>query len=285
MYDLWPKEKTEEMFRLRAQKLSYAEIAKRLNTTVAAIANKVRRHQEYKLGLRKKKELFWTDERDAVLRGLWEQKLSAQQIAFKMNLSEDSVKRRATRLALPPRVDRYGWPDEVIEVLKQLWNTGLTTREIADKIGVSKGMVIGKARRLKLPPRISGGGKPNVKKSDQYKSERVIKERVIHKHPSITAVPKTPTSRPNAIQAWKLNPVVPTTGPEATTNPRPEHFLGVAFDDLTPRQCRYPHGGDNGVPITFCGQPAKLGSSYCPACHSICWKPIQRRTHSHGRNT
>jgi GcrA cell cycle regulator len=44
----------------------------------------------------------------------------------------------------------------------------------------------------------------------------------------------------------------------------PADFLGVEFLDLQPGQCHFPRGDG---PFLFCGQVAKEGSSYCPACH------------------
>jgi len=48
----------------------------------------------------------------------------------------------------------------------------------------------------------------------------------------------------------------------------------ITLADLGPHDCRYPFGDRD---ITFCGQPQKDGSSYCPTHHAICWvKPIPR---------
>jgi hypothetical protein len=51
-------------------------------------------------------------------------------------------------------------------------------------------------------------------------------------------------------------------------------FMGVTFENLEYRMCRYPQGES---PYLFCGSPAKEGSSYCSHCHEICWRPKEPR--------
>lgn len=49
--------------------------------------------------------------------------------------------------------------------------------------------------------------------------------------------------------------------------------------ELEDNECRFPYGGDNGQPITFCAEPKQDGSSYCARCHEICWiKPRAPKT-------
>jgi GcrA cell cycle regulator len=52
--------------------------------------------------------------------------------------------------------------------------------------------------------------------------------------------------------------------------------LGIAFFDLKPIHCRFPHG--DGMTATFCGQSVQDGSSYCGFHHTLCYTPLQRRT-------
>jgi len=56
----------------------------------------------------------------------------------------------------------------------------------------------------------------------------------------------------------------------------PPEFIGVSLLDLKPNTCRYPKGGNDDLPILFCGQPAMEGSSYCEYCHNVCWVKPKR---------
>ncbi len=45
--------------------------------------------------------------------------------------------------------------------------------------------------------------------------------------------------------------------------PLPAHAKPIPLIDLTPRQCRWPHGPTNGPQTMFCGAPKAADSSYC----------------------
>lgn len=50
-----------------------------------------------------------------------------------------------------------------------------------------------------------------------------------------------------------------------------------------PRTCQYPHGDPQDKGFHFCGEPVLEGSSYCPSCHSRCYRPLEPRDGRIGR--
>lgn len=54
--------------------------------------------------------------------------------------------------------------------------------------------------------------------------------------------------------------------------------LDIGFMDLTATTCRYPHGGEDGSPITFCGQWCEVDHPYCTAHAKIAYQPPKQRT-------
>lgn len=51
---------------------------------------------------------------------------------------------------------------------------------------------------------------------------------------------------------------------------------GVAFLDLRRRDCRFPLGGRDDPPTTFCGEPALPGRPYCRHHHRIAYTATRR---------
>lgn len=100
-----------------------------------------------------------------------------------------------------------------------------------------------------------------------------VKEPVVHLHP-----PK----KPKKVKAPRPEPVVD----ETETEPEPEDRLveaqtpiGVTFDDLTFRSCRWPYGDVGEDDFRYCGQPREAGcGSYCAAHHGLAYRPRSKRT-------
>ncbi len=152
------------------------------------------------------------------------------------------------------------WTEKAVALLKQYWNSGWPTIDIAEKLGTTRNAVIGRVDRLKrrgeLEARFSDGKGYNKTK----RSEKRVKA----------------TAAPVPLRHFiNSKPVPPTPLPET---PLSSAFLGLAFEELEPWQCRYPAGGDRGKPITFCGQRRRQDSSYCDHCHNICWVPLRKRS-------
>lgn len=74
------------------------------------------------------------------------------------------------------------------------------------------------------------------------------------------------------VQRARITTRVKFEGGEIT----PPEFIGVSLLDLGQNACRFPKGGNDGLPILFCGQPVMEGSSYCEYCHNVCWVPAKR---------
>jgi hypothetical protein len=51
---------------------------------------------------------------------------------------------------------------------------------------------------------------------------------------------------------------------------------GVRFLKLRAGQCRFPLGASMAPAERFCGEPASIGSPYCPDCRRIAYKPDKR---------
>lgn len=156
------------------------------------------------------------------------------------------------------------WTEKAITLLKQYWSQGWPTIDIAEKLGTTRNSVIGKIDRLKrigeVEGRFSGGEETAIAKriKKKIKGDKEVKKSTFV--PRIDLVSK---------------PVPPTPIPET---PVSSTFLGITFEELEPWQCRYPHGGTRGTPITFCGQRRRPNSSYCDHCHQVCWVPLRKRS-------
>lgn len=136
----------------------------------------------------------------------------------------------------------FDWNKSAVRKLKTLWDRGLSCREIAIEMGggLTRNAIIGKVTRLNLAKR---------RVSTHY----------------LVADPK----KPRDARTKLIGPVVEREAP-APKYFAPQPFLGISLFDLEPHHCRYPRGGDDGMPILFCGQPKRDDSSYCPVCHALC---------------
>jgi hypothetical protein len=56
--------------------------------------------------------------------------------------------------------------------------------------------------------------------------------------------------------------------------PKAQDHLGLSLLELKDgviSQCRFIHGDNTETPYTYCGQPARDGSSYCGFHHRLCY--------------
>ena len=115
---------------------------------------------------------MWSKERVIELKKLWDQGLTASQIATAMGdgLTRNAVMGKVHRLGLKPR--RFGersfWNVARVALLKELWSTKLSAAKIAGVIGngsdVTRNAVISKAQRLGLSSRKKSPSEKRVSK-------------------------------------------------------------------------------------------------------------------------
>lgn len=152
------------------------------------------------------------------------------------------------------------WPDYLVDQLRTLWTEGvLSASQIARRLGngLSRNAVISKAHRA--------GIAEGRKAQPQQRTKRPKTER----RPKTFAI----------FMQHAKSPPPPPPEPERDIDiPAPE-FLGLTILQLEPDQCRYPHGGDDGTPYRFCGQPAVAKCSYCTYHMRLAYvgKPLERR--------
>ncbi len=94
-------------------KLGRQEIARKLNRTLPAVANRAKY-----LKIAKRKEPPWTDQEIKQMKRLWYTH-SIKSIAKKMGRTQDAIKVKSTRLKLGPQLDPKKWTArEISEILK-----------------------------------------------------------------------------------------------------------------------------------------------------------------------
>ena len=174
------------------------------------------------------------------------------------------------------------WTTERIERLTELWASGMSTALVGKEFGLSKSAIAGKIRRLGLPSRAVRIEFPHPRDWTQDRVDRLLQmhrerrsARYMAADLGITKFAVNSKLFRLGVDRWtgRRRATMARTGPTLKASPvaegpRPEHFLGVTFENLTDDQCRYPRG-DN--PFLFCGQPKMQESSYCAKCHALCW--------------
>lgn len=159
---------------------------------------------------------------------------------------------------------QHKWTDEHYALLKELFPNGShawIAEQLNAKIGsnLSRNAVIGKCHRIGL-----------VKNTEEDKARRQqgdtnkAKARTIRQQ--ITGYQTMPRQRiPIAARLMVKN----------FDQYAAENHLDIAFFDLAADHCRFPKG--DGLAATYCGQPIKPDSSYCPFHHALCHEPLKDR--------
>lgn len=212
---------------------------------------------------------IWKDEWAATLVARREAGDTFAQIAVYLSATygttyTESACNRKIRSLLGPVGSVTVWSEELTARLVELYNSqpaiafSAIAKILNAEFGISltRSAVIGRANRLKLkgnayrtPP---GGGRAR---------ERVGRNPPVLRIKSIA---------PDPIPKLRCVEVEP---------------LHITLLDLEPPHCRYPYGGDNGVPVTFCGNPrlpsysgkTRYASSYCGPHFAICCRPETAR--------
>jgi GcrA cell cycle regulator len=150
------------------------------------------------------------------------------------------------------------WTPERVEQLRSCVVTGLTCSQIAAQIGVSRNAVIGKLHRLGLSSGRPPGG-----------AARCCPPRV--------ARPRAPSQRQLLRFMWSNS--APATGSAASLaivdSAQPCSLL-----DLDRGKCRWPLGepGVGSGDLTFCGNAAPDGISYCAGHARMAYRVPARRS-------
>lgn len=144
------------------------------------------------------------------------------------------------------------WSDEERAQALRLRAAGWGPSAIAMMVGKTRNAVIGMLDRAKNPTQ----PRPPV-----VRSARVPRD---PKPPRLTADGR----------AWRSG-----SAPATTPAPKLEPVEEIVLDRH--RTCAFIEG-DPRVDPTACGEPAQLGSSYCPAHHRRCYVPWQRALPAQG---
>jgi GcrA cell cycle regulator len=158
------------------------------------------------------------------------------------------------------KVQRRGqpkWTPEQDAALRRLRDDKVSFSVIGQTIGYTRNACIGRAHRIGLsgPPRAT---RP-VRNLD-------IKPPLRFRQGNIAQRVK------RRIKSVRSRPVVDFVGSS--------EFLGISLMDLEPGMCRFPQGA--GLTATFCGQPVKPGTSWCPHCHGIVYTPRNQTVEARG---
>lgn len=146
------------------------------------------------------------------------------------------------------------WTDEQRDGMARMWKDGSTASEIAERYGCTRNAVTGLLHRMGLL-------------GIQRKRAPLTEKRISPAHTGGLAF--------SIINRLSAPPVAPVDQPPmkvADVTP-----LNLSLMQLVPGVCRYPYGGEDGVPITFCGHDSIEGQSYCPSHAALCWREPQQR--------
>ena len=188
----------------------------------------------------------WTDSEVEILKGLWDERLSAPKIAEKLGRTPHAVWHKAQHYGLPRRLMLGGyWADGIVNTLIRLWKEGWSATEIRQKepnLAIfSRNAVLGKLHRLGLL-----GTRP----ADE------VRRTHLRTHPA----------RPRPQRQIKPQTIF-TLPVESISDPLPQERISLV--DLMPWHCRYPFNDE--APYTFCGRPKHYGS-YCLSHARICYR-------------
>lgn len=181
------------------------------------------------------------------------------------------------------------WTDARITELTELWECNCPTGEIARIMGLTKNAIIGKAHRLELPPRESPiirtapgtvSEKPSRKptwtternarltemhnagaSSDAVAKELGLGKRSVIGQLSRLGLTRQPSRKPHSKPA-----------PAPATTPRePQEAISLSRFHT----CQFIEGDPTADDSCKCGEPCRVGSSYCPPHDAICWQSVK----------
>lgn len=239
---IWTYHEQEKLKQLRLTNKTVKEIAYTLGRTARSVSKKLERD------LRAQERPI---DPKLVVRNMWADGRPVEEISSLLNLTPERVLDIVERLGMVPKrpPQRVNWNSSLTDQLRALTKEGLSMGRIAKILGISRNAVIGRSHRLKLSQH-----RPSAKERNQPPVAKKLKV----SGGAVFVVEKVANSKHN------YNGV------------KSKGFVGLSLQELDRGECRYPYGGSNGIPVSFCGQRIKPGSSYCPECHARCWTPVRR---------
>ena len=207
----------------------------------------------------------WTDDEDR-LRQMWAEGKSFDTMADELNQPKTTVRHRAKRLGLerPYPLQPSPWTPERDAELQQRLDAGEPYSMIAEAFSTTRSAVGGRIHRLKLP-------RPQTKEHAPRKRQSGRPTRAPC-GASIFPAPHFGMASVSRPERMAIQRKAQAGKAKTYTTPKPAYFLSVPLLERQFWQCCFPYGGDDGDPITFCGQP-KVTESYCAACVKVMYQP------------
>ena len=196
--------------------------------------------------------LIWDDENVQLLKKLLDKGLTDKEIAIRMGASVSAIQGKRVRLGVfikPHLRKSFDWTDERHDELRKMVDMKMSNEDIAERFGVSRNAIIGKKSRLGL----------------SEASRRVSRRKAPPKPAEIQQSAPRGSERPTkpvSVSGGCFHPEHPESSPMAS----PGHH----------RFCRYPFGSSKTGDLTWCGEPAQVGSSYCEEHHILCHAPAKK---------
>jgi GcrA cell cycle regulator len=160
------------------------------------------------------------------------------------------------------------WNEENVATLKQLWPDH-SAGQIAAKMGCTRNSIIGKSARLGLTMETKAVIHPltrnNLTRHKQKDNDAKLILKIVRKNGSGFVRAET-TRRDFQLRCVEVVP------------------LNIDLLELKDQSCRYPLGGDEGIPITFCGHSKLENSSYCASHHYLTTVPPKPRVEPYYHN-
>lgn len=226
------------------------------------------------------KLMTWTEARITELTELWEANTPTQKIARIMKLTKNQVIGKAHRLGLEKReppmallpVPTIG--REQAERITELWPVK-TISDIAFDLGVSRNRVTRMGAKLGLP------AKSENRASSIWPAERVETLTELHK----SGLSHAEIALRLGASAYAIKNKLSDLGLLRSAEPQAQRRQRGYIEPPKPRlqplsrhhTCQFIAGEPLIDDVCKCGEPAQVGSSYCPEHHAICWQPSPPR--------
>lgn len=160
------------------------------------------------------------------------------------------------------------WTEEKVETLKRLLEEGKSFGQCASILGAGRNMIMGKCHRLGLKSKVPSGvrGQRHVaEKPDKAPSSKKTRPspsaKAAHgeQRQRAEAVSKAAYPEPSAIEAVRAV--------DTETTP-PKGILIQNITDLRENLCRWIAGDPRSPDARYCGEPTKIGRSFCEEHHA-----------------